>query len=83
MAMREIAPGNLYAVFQPHGYKPFGFMRDQLFLYLDEFLRPKDRFILLTPFYAGGTSSFSPTAEGGRRRLEKPDQPSRTVHGVP
>lgn len=62
-AMREIAPGNLYAVFQPHGYKPFGFMRDQLFLYLDEFLRPKDRFILLTPFYAGGTSSFSPTAE--------------------
>ena len=62
-AMREIAPGNLYAVFQPHGYKPFGFMRDQLFAYLDEFLTRKDRFILLEPFYAGGTSSFSPTAE--------------------
>lgn len=62
-AMREITPGKLYAVFQPHGYKPFGFMREALFLRLDEFLRPKDRFILLPPFYAGGTSSFSPTAE--------------------
>jgi len=62
-AMREIAPGNLYAVFQPHGYKPFGFMRNQLFEYLEGFLGKKDRFILLPPFYAGGTSSFSPTAE--------------------
>lgn len=81
--MREIAPGNLYAVFQPHGYKPFGFMRDQLFLYLDEFLRPKDRFILLTPFYAGRDFELFADGGRGRRRLEKPDQPSRTVHGVP
>lgn len=62
-AMREIATGNLYAVFQPHGYKPFGFMRDQLFLYLDKELRKQDRFILLPPYYAGGTSSFKPTSE--------------------
>ncbi len=61
--MRETANGNIYAVFQPHGYKPFGFMRDQLFLELDPILRPGDRFILLPPFYAGGTSSFKPTSE--------------------
>ena len=59
-AMREIAPGRLFAVFQPHGYKPFGFMEKQLFELLEKFLRADDRFILLEPFYAGGTSSFSP-----------------------
>jgi len=74
-AMREIAPGTLYAVFQPHGFKPFGFMRDQLFEYLDGFLGKKDRFILLPPFYAGGTSSFSPTAEEVAA-----DWKSRSVH---
>lgn len=58
--MRESISGNLYAVFQPHGYKPFGFMEKTLFAMLDKFLAPQDRFILLEPFYAGGTSSFSP-----------------------
>lgn len=61
-AMRELASGNLYAVFQPHGYGPFGFMRDELFIRLDSELRALDRFILLEPYYAGGTTSFRPTA---------------------
>ena len=60
--MRERCHGALYAVFQPHGYKPFGFMEAQLFEYMESFLRQEDRFILLEPFYAGGTSSFSPSA---------------------
>lgn len=58
--MKEMVPGNLFAVFQPHGYGPFGFMEAALFEALDNFLSPEDRFILLEPFYAGGTSSFSP-----------------------
>lgn len=62
-AMREGATGNLYAVFQPHGYGPFGFMRDELFLDLERELRRGDVFILLPPYYAGGTSSFKPSAE--------------------
>ncbi len=74
-AMREIAQGNLYAVFQPHGYKPFGFMRDQLFENLNKFLKKNDRFILLPPFYAGGSSSFSPTSEEVTA-----DWKSRSVH---
>ena len=48
------------AVFQPHGYGPFGFMESTLFDYLEADLQSGDLFILLEPFYAGGTSSFSP-----------------------
>ncbi len=62
-AMREISNGDIYAVFQPHGYHPFGFMRDQLYLEIEPELRRGDRFILLPPYYAGGTTSFKPTAE--------------------
>ncbi len=61
-AMREITPGRLFAVYQPHGYGPFGFMRDTLLEYLDQDLRKSDRFYLCEPYYAGGTSSFRPTA---------------------
>lgn len=62
--MRELAGGGaVYAVFQPHGYGPFGFMEQTLFRYLESELRDNDRFILLEPYYAGGTSSFSPHAE--------------------
>lgn len=61
-AMREITPGRIFAVYQPHGYGPFGFMRDTLLEYLDADLRKDDRFYLCEPYYAGGTSSFRPTA---------------------
>ena len=62
-AMRELTSGDLYAVFQPHGFKPFDFMRDELYRDLEGELRARDRFILLPPYYAGGTTSFKPTAE--------------------
>ena len=38
-------------------------MKDELFNLLEGELRPNDRFILLPPYYAGGTASFHPTAE--------------------
>ena len=60
--MREIGGGRLLAVFQPHGFGPLGFMRDALFLNLEKTLSPDDRFILLEPYYAGGTTSFKPTS---------------------
>ncbi len=62
-AMRELSTGDIYAVFQPHGFKPFGFMKDELYRKLEEELTRRDRFILLPPFYAGGSSSFKPTSE--------------------
>ncbi|MBE6369885.1 MAG: hypothetical protein E7056_06995 [Lentisphaerae bacterium] len=54
--------GRVLVYFQPHGYGPFGFMRDELGRVLAEKLRADDRFYLAEPFYAGGTSSFSPNA---------------------
>lgn len=75
--LRELVPGNLYAVFQPHGYGPFGFMKDTLFEYLESLLRRGDRFILLEPYYAGGTSSFSPHSDAvcaeWKRRAVRPE----------
>ena len=62
-AAQEIAAGKVFAVFQPHGFGPFGFMREALFEALEKTLRPEDKFIFLPPFYAGGTSSFKPSSE--------------------
>ena len=61
--MRELVPGRVAGVFQPHGYGPFGFMEEKLFEYLEADLRDGDVFILLEPYYAGGTSSFRPHAD--------------------
>ncbi len=61
-AAQEISTGKVFAVFQPHGFGPFGFMRRALLDELEKVLRPKDEFILLPPFYAGGTSSLKPTS---------------------
>ncbi len=76
--MRELCDGRIFAVFQPHGYKPFGFMREALFQELEKTLRNKDRFLLLEPFYAGGTSSFKPTshevAAEWKSRARRPEQ---------
>jgi len=57
---QEISRGKIFAVFQPHGYGPLRFMRECLFTELEKVLRKDDKFILLSVFYAGGTSSFSP-----------------------
>lgn len=62
-AAQELAKGRVWTVFQPHGYGPLGFMRDELGRTLGATLRPGDRFFLLEPYYAGGTSSFRPHAD--------------------
>ncbi|MDD5727891.1 MAG: Mur ligase domain-containing protein [Victivallales bacterium] len=62
-AAHEISGGKVFAVFQPHGFGPFGFMREALLTELEKTLRDPDEFILLPPYYAGGTSSFKPTSE--------------------
>ncbi|QSH40897.1 Mur ligase family protein [Lentisphaerota bacterium ZTH] len=58
--MQQCVPGKIFAVFQPHGYGPLGFMREALFEMLENSLRHQDEFIFLPPYYAGGTSSFKP-----------------------
>jgi UDP-N-acetylmuramate--alanine ligase len=54
--------GRVLALFQPHGYGPFGFMQEELGRNLHDILRPYDKLYIAEPFYAGGTSSFSPHA---------------------
>jgi len=62
-AAKSISSGRVFLLFQPHGYGPFGFMREELFKDLQANLRPGDVFGLLPVYYAGGTSSFKPQAE--------------------
>lgn len=61
-AAKSIAAGRVCLIFQPHGFKPFGFMREALFEALEERLAPEDIFALLPVYYAGGTSSFTPSS---------------------
>ncbi|MBE6384246.1 MAG: hypothetical protein E7048_01130 [Lentisphaerae bacterium] len=61
--LAEITPGRIFTLFQPHGFGPLGFFRDELLETLEKTLRPGDEFFMLPPFYAGGTSSFKPTSE--------------------
>jgi UDP-N-acetylmuramate--alanine ligase len=74
-AAGEGVKGKIYAVFQPHGFGPLGFMREELLPALEKVLKPQDSFIFLPPYYAGGSSSFTPTVhevvEDYRQRSEK------------
>jgi UDP-N-acetylmuramate--alanine ligase len=76
---REAAGSPLAALFQPHGYGPFGFMRAELLDTLRTALRPGDCFVLLPVYYAGGTSSFSPTAAEVASEYAAAGLPVRTV----
>ena len=61
--LQNLAETPVVGVFQPHGYGPLGFMKDELAEELKKILRPEDLFVLLPVFYAGGTTSFKPTSE--------------------
>lgn len=61
--LAEITAGRVFTVFQPHGFGPLGFFRDELLETLEKTLRQGDEFYMLPPFYAGGTSSFKPTSQ--------------------
>ena len=62
-AAQEVAgDGKVLAFFQPHGYGPFGFMASELGRKAAALLRQQDQLFLAEPYYAGGSSSFSPHA---------------------
>lgn len=61
-AAKSISCGPVVLLFQPHGFKPFGDMRNTLFEMLEEKLEDGDIFGILPVYYAGGTSSFKPSA---------------------
>ncbi|MBT3381108.1 MAG: hypothetical protein HN742_07695 [Lentisphaerae bacterium] len=59
---QELGLGPVRILFQPHGYGPLGFMRDAFREALPDILGPGDDLVLLPVYYAGGTTSFSPTS---------------------
>lgn len=61
-AARERFGSPLLIYFQPHGFAPFGFMREALGASLRQVLQATDIFCFLPVFYAGGSSSFTPTS---------------------
>ncbi len=63
LTAQSLASGRVFAVFQPHGFAPLRFMREELLEMLDSVIREGDSFRFLPVFYAGGTASFSPTSE--------------------
>src|SRR6185312_14232356 len=51
------ATGRVLAVYQPHGYGPTRFLRDDFVRTFASTLRPDDRLWMLEIFYAGGTAT--------------------------
>ena len=62
-AAKEVASGRVIALFQPHGFAPLSFMREELFAGLEKTLSSTDVFGFLPVYYAGGSASFTPTSE--------------------
>ena len=52
----HLRAGRVLAVFQPHGYGPLRFLRDDFVATFAAELGPEDRLWLLEVFYAGGTA---------------------------
>jgi UDP-N-acetylmuramate--alanine ligase len=76
LTAREAANGPILAAFQPHGYGPLGLLR----AVLAQTLEPKDLFVLLPVYYAGGTTSFRPTAAEVAADYASAGIPVCTVH---
>jgi UDP-N-acetylmuramate--alanine ligase len=59
----QAGSARLVAVFQPHGFGPARFLREELRELLPGVLRPQDRFCYAEIFYAGGTVARDVSSE--------------------
>ncbi len=69
----------LAIVFQPHGFGPLAFMRESLQKSLAACLQAEDQFLLLPVYYAGGSSSHSPSSEEVAAQYESAGLPVQAV----
>ncbi|HAH07441.1 MAG TPA: hypothetical protein DCM05_13130 [Elusimicrobia bacterium] len=82
LAAAKLCAPRVLAVFQPHGYGPTRFLKDDFIAAFSESLRPEDRLWMPEIYYAGGTAVknisaadlVSPIAERGRRASFLPDR---------
>lgn len=53
----------IFYIFQPHGFGPLKLMAEDLLEMLEDELTKNEHFIFLPVYYAGGTTSFTPTSK--------------------
>ncbi len=58
----QVLGNRVFAFFQPHGFTPLKFMKDELIENLKQIMRKDDEFYLADVFYAGGTVSKTITS---------------------
>lgn len=56
-AQARAGSGRVLAIYQPHGYGPTRFLRDDFVATFSQTLRPEDRMWMLEVYYAGGTAT--------------------------
>jgi len=56
---QDFAKGKVFAWFQPHGFGPTKFLKDDLVKEISKTLRPKDEIWFSSIYYAGGTADRS------------------------
>ncbi|MBN2891555.1 MAG: SidA/IucD/PvdA family monooxygenase [Bacteroidales bacterium] len=59
----QVLGNRVFAFFQPHGFTPLKFMKDELIEKLQNTMRAEDEFYLSEVFYAGGTVSKTITSD--------------------
>lgn len=79
-AVQALRPkGSLWVYYQPHGYGPTRFFRDQLVETFAEVIRPEDH-LLLAPIYdAGGTADRSIRSEDLAEEIARHGVPAKTA----
>ncbi|MEK9144038.1 MAG: cyanophycin synthetase, partial [Elusimicrobiota bacterium] len=82
LAAAQLRSGRVLAVYQPHGYGPTRFLKNDLIAAFSETLRPEDRLWLAEIYYAGGTAVkdissrdiADPIAANGRKAAFLPER---------
>lgn len=82
LAAAKLCAPRVLAVFQPHGYGPTRFLKDDFIAAFAESLRPEDRLWMPEIYYAGGTAVknissadlVGPIAERGLKALFLPER---------
>ncbi|MCF7791465.1 MAG: hypothetical protein K9M56_05645 [Victivallales bacterium] len=77
---KGLCSGKVFAVFQPHGFKPFRFMLNELFSAVEKNLGKEDRFILMPVYYSGGSCIPDPkSSDVAEEFAEKSEEPEKFI----
>lgn len=77
-ASRELGDP-VIAIFQPHGFGPTRFLKDELIAMFSECIHEKDLLLLLPIYYAGGTAAKDISSQDLADELDKQKVPVKVV----